>query len=299
MTSVLVDHLADDVLGHHLDLRDLVRGAEAVEEVQEGNPALERGRLRDQGEVHRLLDAGRTEHGKAGACGRSITSLWSPKMDSACVASVRAVMWKTVGVSSPAILNMLGILSSKPWDGGEGAGQRAGLERAVHRAGRAAFALHLHHRGDGAPEVLDPFGGPLVAPLAHVGGGGDGIDAHHFVAAVGHVGHRFIAVNCRIGLVHGSGINQQLRIMVRLGQRSISMTHSDSPTARADLEADLLAHVLHVLVLAQGVGHQAAELLVVGNLDQALGSSPCPGPCAARRRSPPRRTRRRWWRAAC
>ena len=37
-------------------------------------------------------------------------------MDSACVASVRAVMWNTVGVSSPAILNMLGTLSSKPWD---------------------------------------------------------------------------------------------------------------------------------------------------------------------------------------
>ena len=44
----------------------------------------------------------------------SMTSLWSPKMESACVASVRAVMWKTVGVSSPAILNMLGILSSRP-----------------------------------------------------------------------------------------------------------------------------------------------------------------------------------------
>ena len=45
-----------------------------------------------------------------------ITSLWSPKMESACVASVRAEMWNTVGVSSPAILNMLGILSSSPCD---------------------------------------------------------------------------------------------------------------------------------------------------------------------------------------
>ena len=46
----------------------------------------------------------------------SMTSLWSPKIDSACVASVRAVMWNTVGVSSPAIFNMLGTLSSKPCD---------------------------------------------------------------------------------------------------------------------------------------------------------------------------------------
>lgn len=43
-----------------------------------------------------------------------ITSEWSPKIDSACVASVRAATWITAGVSSPAILNRLGILSSRP-----------------------------------------------------------------------------------------------------------------------------------------------------------------------------------------
>ena len=43
-----------------------------------------------------------------------ITSLWSPKMESACVATVRAETWITAGVSSPAILNMLGIMSSRP-----------------------------------------------------------------------------------------------------------------------------------------------------------------------------------------
>ena len=46
----------------------------------------------------------------------AITSLWSPKIDSACVASVRAAMWNTAGISSPAILNMLGSFSSRPCD---------------------------------------------------------------------------------------------------------------------------------------------------------------------------------------
>ena len=45
-----------------------------------------------------------------------ITSLWSPKMDRAWVAIVRAATWITAGVSSPAILNMLGIISSRPCD---------------------------------------------------------------------------------------------------------------------------------------------------------------------------------------
>ena len=37
-------------------------------------------------------------------------------MESAWVASVRAATWMTVGVSSPAILNMFGIMSRRPWD---------------------------------------------------------------------------------------------------------------------------------------------------------------------------------------
>ena len=46
----------------------------------------------------------------------AITSLWSPKIDSAWAASERAATCSTIGVSSPAILYMLGIISSRPWE---------------------------------------------------------------------------------------------------------------------------------------------------------------------------------------
>ncbi len=46
----------------------------------------------------------------------AMTSEWSPKIDSACVATDRAATWATNGVSSPAILNRLGSMSSRPWD---------------------------------------------------------------------------------------------------------------------------------------------------------------------------------------
>ncbi len=46
----------------------------------------------------------------------AITSEWSPKIDSAWVATARAATWITAGVSSPAILNMLGSISSRPCD---------------------------------------------------------------------------------------------------------------------------------------------------------------------------------------
>src|SRR5512136_765548 len=46
----------------------------------------------------------------------AITSEWSPKIDSACVATVRADTCMQHEVNSPAILNMLGIMSSSPCD---------------------------------------------------------------------------------------------------------------------------------------------------------------------------------------
>ncbi len=49
-------------------------------------------------------------------CLVAMTSEWSPKMDNACVATVRAATWITAGVSSPAILYMLGSMSSSPWE---------------------------------------------------------------------------------------------------------------------------------------------------------------------------------------
>ncbi len=43
-----------------------------------------------------------------------MTSEWSPKMDSAEVASEREATWNTRHVSSPAILNMFGSISIRP-----------------------------------------------------------------------------------------------------------------------------------------------------------------------------------------
>ena len=45
---------------------------------------------------------------------QAMTSEWSPKIESACVASVRAATCMQNGVSSPAILYMFGIMSSRP-----------------------------------------------------------------------------------------------------------------------------------------------------------------------------------------
>src|SRR5512142_2803696 len=45
-----------------------------------------------------------------------MTSEWSPKIESACVATVRADTCMHIDVSSPAILYMCGIMRSRPCD---------------------------------------------------------------------------------------------------------------------------------------------------------------------------------------
>ena len=49
-------------------------------------------------------------------CRQAITSEWSPKIERAWVATVRADTCMQNEVSSPAILNMFGIISSRPCD---------------------------------------------------------------------------------------------------------------------------------------------------------------------------------------
>ncbi len=66
LDGVHVAHLGQIVEVPHGDLLDLMRGAEAVEEVQERHAALDGGKVRHGGEVHDLLDVGLGEHGEAG-----------------------------------------------------------------------------------------------------------------------------------------------------------------------------------------------------------------------------------------
>ena len=72
--------------------------------------------VRDRREVVRLLHRSEEQSMAKPVPRAAMTSQWSPKIESACVASVRAATCITNGVSSPAILNMSGIISSRPCD---------------------------------------------------------------------------------------------------------------------------------------------------------------------------------------
>ncbi len=135
------------------------------------------------------------EHRSANPVWRqAITSWWSPKIDSAWVASVRAATCITNGVSSPAILYMLGIMSSRPCDAVNVVASEPGLQRAVHRAGGPGFRLHLGDLRDRAPEVRHLPARPFVAELGHVAARRDRIDGDRLARPVGNRRGCFVSV---------------------------------------------------------------------------------------------------------
>ena len=64
--GVHVAHILQILVIPHGDLLDLVAGAEAVEEVDEGNLALQSGQMGHGRQIHDLLDVALAQHGKAG-----------------------------------------------------------------------------------------------------------------------------------------------------------------------------------------------------------------------------------------
>ena len=78
---------------------------------------------------------------------------------------------------------------------GEGGGQSAGGQRAVHGTGGAGFGLHLRDADRLAEEVLAVMCGPLVRDFRHGGGRRDGVDGCHIAERIRNVADSSIAVN--------------------------------------------------------------------------------------------------------
>ena len=164
--QILVDHRADLLVGQQGELVDLVRGAEAVEEMDEGDARLQCRRLRDQRHVVRFLNRAGDELGEAGGQHRHHVLV---------VAEDRQALRRQrpggdvddAGGEFARDLVHVGDHQHEPLRRGEGGRQRAALQRAVHGAGGAALALHLDDVGNAAPDVGLALAGPLIRQFRH------------------------------------------------------------------------------------------------------------------------------------
>ena len=193
--GVLIQQLGGLVQIQHLDLLDLMAGAEAVMEVQEGHAGLDGGQMGHGSQIHNLLHAGGGHHGNAGgAAGHHVLMIAEDVVGLLCHGPGRHMEHGGHPVTGHNV--HIGDHQQQALRGGEGGRHSAGLRNAVERAGGAALGLHLHQSYGLTEHVLTAGRRPLVHLLTHGGGGGDGENSRYISEMIGNIGAGLIAVHC-------------------------------------------------------------------------------------------------------
>ncbi len=191
---VVVDKGANFIPMQGGDLVHLVGGAKAVEEVDEGHPALQGNAVGYQGQVLRLLHRAGGEHGKAGAARRHHILMVAKNRQPLRRQRAGSHMEYRRGQFTGDLVHV-GQHQHQPLTGGEGGGERPRLQGAVYRTGSSSFALHLHHCGNVAPQVGLLLSSPGIGQFCHGRARGNGVDGTHFTQLVRHPGRGFVAVD--------------------------------------------------------------------------------------------------------
>ena len=178
----------------HGHLLDLMGGAEAVEEVDEGHLAADGGQVGHRREVHDLLDIALGQHGEAGLAAGHDVGVVAEDVQGVGGHGAGGDM-EHGGQLLRRDLVHVGDHQQQALGGGVGAGEGARAQRAVDRAGGAGLGLHLHHLHLGAEDVLQAVGGPLVDQVGHGAGRSDRVDRSNFGKRIGDMRRRVVAVH--------------------------------------------------------------------------------------------------------
>jgi hypothetical protein len=191
--AFFIDHFAQRVFRQDRNLRDLVRSAEPIEEMQKRNARFQRRGVRDQCQVLRLLHGCRTKHCPAGRARSHHIAVIAEDRERLCRERAGCDMKHSRRQFSSDLVHV--------WDHqqqslrrSERGAERAGLKCAVDHSRRATFALHLDHTGHRAPQIFHTCCRPRVRPFAHRRRRRDRINRDHLVKRVSDARHRFIRI---------------------------------------------------------------------------------------------------------
>ena len=199
--GVIVHQLGIFVVTQHVDLLDLVGGAEAIEEVQEGDTGADGGQMRHGGQVRRLLDAAAGQHDKAGlAAVHHVAVVAEDGEGVGSYGAGRHMQHAGQTLAGDAVHG--GDHQHQALGCGEAGGQGAGLQCAVAGAAGTGLGLHLHQAHRLAEDVLLSLGGPVVGVFGHGAGGRDRIDGCNLGEGIGHIRRRLVAVTDFQELAH-------------------------------------------------------------------------------------------------
>ena len=194
VNGIPVEHIRQILIIPCLDLLNLVRGAEAVEEVEERHTTLDGGEMRHCAEVHTFLRIVGAEHGVAGLTAGINVGMIAEDGE-------RVERQRTGGNMDNAGKQLTGHLvhvgdhQEQTLGSGVGGGKRTCRKGAVHSAGRAAFGLHFSDLHFSAEEVLSACRGILVGFIRHYGRRRDGVNGSNVGKRVGYVSHGVVAVH--------------------------------------------------------------------------------------------------------
>ena len=194
LDGVHVAHLGQILVVPHGDLLDLVAGAEAVEEVDEGDLALQRGQMRHGGQIHDFLRVGFAEHGEAGLTTGHDVGVIAKNVQGVGSDATRGDVEDARELLARDLVHVRDhqeqTLRSRV-----GGGQSTGAEGAVHCAGSTGFGLHLDDLDRGAEDVLATLGRPLVDMVGHRAGRRNGIDSRYLGVRIRNICGRLVAVH--------------------------------------------------------------------------------------------------------
>ena len=194
LDGVHVAHVLEILVIPDGDLLYLVRGAEAVEEVQEGDSALDGGKVSYGSEVHDLLHVALAEHCKAGLTAGHDVGMVAEDAEGVGSQSAGGDV-ENAGEQLACDLVHVGDHEQQALGSGVGGGESARIQGAVDCAGGAGLSLHLLHLDGAAEDVLLTLGRPLVDKVRHGARGRDGVDRGDFGERVAYVRGRLVAVH--------------------------------------------------------------------------------------------------------
>ena len=192
--SLHIHHLSQVLIVPEGDLLDLVGGTEAVEEVDEGNAALDGGQMGHRGQVHDLLHVALGQHGKAGLAAGHHVGVVAEDVQGVGGHGTGGHM-EHGGQQLTGDLVHVGDHQQQALRGGVGGGQGTGVQRAVNGTGGTGLRLHLDDFHGGAEDVLLALGGPLVHIVGHGAGRRDGVDARYLGEGVADIRSSVVAVH--------------------------------------------------------------------------------------------------------
>jgi hypothetical protein len=143
---LVVQQSAQRLVADGLNFAHFVRGAEAIEEMDEGNARLERGDLRHGGKIRYFLHRIRSQHRPSRrAAGHHVAVIAEDRKRMGRQSAGRHVHRSRGQLTGN--LEHVGNHQQQALRGRKRGAKRSGLQRAVQGAGRAAFTLHLLYDG--------------------------------------------------------------------------------------------------------------------------------------------------------